>query len=65
MDINVAMLAPSIAGVAGQLDWQRDEHSYYGRVTLYWPTFDHLLQGLVRIGHAAAALVPHRHPTTA
>lgn len=65
MDINVAMLAPSLAGVAGQPDWQRDEDSYYGRVTLYWPAFGHLLRSLFRIGYAAAALVPHRHATAA
>ncbi len=65
MDINVAMLASSMARVAGQPDWQRDEDSYYRRVTLYWPTFGHLLQSLVCIGYAAATLVPHRHPTAA
>ena len=65
MDINVAMLAPSLTGVAGQPDWQRDEDSYYGRVTLYWPRVGDLLQRLVRIAYAAATLVPRRHPSAA
>lgn len=65
MDISTAMLSQAVARAAAQPNWQVDEESYYGRMTLQGPGIGHLLRGLVRIGSAVATLVAHRHAAAA